>query len=164
MLRNPCSLEFGFTLYRPERICQAPAEGFCPLPGGCGGVPPPFPPPPVRMGKIFEKPRGAVRMNSASQAFGPWLASADPIASAKADAQGPSASHSRFHSTSRAPRGRGDAPRMVSKRGSVKKKQVPSPGVLSTPMRPPWASIKCLAIARPRPDPSSARDRDLSAR
>ena len=41
---------------------------------------------------------------------------------------------------------------------------VPSPGMLSTEMAPPQASVSDLAMASPRPDSSSAAWRDSSAR
>src|SRR5205085_9013946 len=37
--------------------------------------------------------------------------------------------------------------------GKVKENVLPCPGVLSAMIRPPWASITCRAIARPRPLP-----------
>lgn len=41
--------------------------------------------------------------------------------------------------------------------GSVKRKVEPSPGVLSTQMRPPWASTRPLQMASPRPAPRLSR-------
>ena len=49
-------------------------------------------------------------------------------------------------------------------RGSVNVKQEPGPGVPVTSMRPCCASTICLTIARPRPEPPVAREREASAR
>jgi MFS family permease len=43
-------------------------------------------------------------------------------------------------------------------------KVLPTPGVLSTVMVPPWACTMCLTIERPRPVPPSLRLRALSTR
>ncbi|BAU96948.1 hypothetical protein N24_2686 [Corynebacterium suranareeae] len=51
-----------------------------------------------------------------------------------------------------------------STRGNVMVNTVPSPGVLSTTTVPPWPSTRDLVIARPRPDPPDALDREESAR
>ena len=49
-------------------------------------------------------------------------------------------------------------------RGSVKKKRVPTPALLSTPISPPWASTMPRAMASPSPAPPVARLRDFSPR
>ena len=43
-------------------------------------------------------------------------------------------------------------------------KVLPTPGVLSTVMVPPWACTMCLTIERPKPVPPSLRLRALSTR
>ena len=48
--------------------------------------------------------------------------------------------------------------------GRVKRKVLPWPSSLSARMEPPWASMMCLAIARPRPVPPDSRERALSTR
>jgi hypothetical protein len=46
--------------------------------------------------------------------------------------------------------------------GRVNEKHDPFPSLLSTVIRPPWASINRLAIVRPRPLPPVTLARDLS--
>jgi hypothetical protein len=48
--------------------------------------------------------------------------------------------------------------------GSVKRKVVPAPGSLSTPMAPPFASTMPWAMARPRPAPPTVPSRVLQNR
>ena len=47
--------------------------------------------------------------------------------------------------------------------GNSNQKRLPRPSSLSTPTRPPIASIQALVIARPRPVPPLARARDLQS-
>lgn len=48
--------------------------------------------------------------------------------------------------------------------GSVKRTVVPCPTSLSIASSPPWASTRCLTMARPSPVPPSSRERALSTR
>ena len=48
--------------------------------------------------------------------------------------------------------------------GRVNKKVEPWASSLSARMEPPWASMMCLAMARPRPVPPDSRERALSTR
>jgi hypothetical protein len=56
------------------------------------------------------------------------------------------------------------ASRSASKIGTEKWNCEPCPISLSTQMRPPWPSTRCLAIERPSPVPPTSRERATSAR
>ncbi len=58
----------------------------------------------------------------------------------------------------------GAQPRCLYSASKVKKKHVPWPGTLSTPIRPPCASTIPRAMAKPKPAPPVARLRDFSPR
>jgi len=49
----------------------------------------------------------------------------------------------------------GDGGQSLQAEGSHTVKRLPLPGWLSTSTRPPWASQRCLTIARPNPTPSA---------
>jgi hypothetical protein len=56
------------------------------------------------------------------------------------------------------------ASRSASKIGTEKWNCEPCPISLSTQMRPPWPSTRCLAMERPSPVPPTSRERATSAR
>ncbi len=54
--------------------------------------------------------------------------------------------------------------RSGSNNGTEKWNREPTPTSLSTHIRPPCTSTRCLAIARPRPVPPASRERAASTR